>query len=85
MTLAIAHGRGLAAATDDRKARRIAAERYGSSLVLVRTTEILRAWVQVSSVDDATLRGVLKRIELVARFRPANDDPLREWWEAAGA
>jgi hypothetical protein len=84
MTLAIAHGRGLATATDDRKARRIAAERYGKSLALVRTTEILRAWVQVSSVDDATLRGVLNRIESIARFRPANDDPLRDWWVAAG-
>jgi hypothetical protein len=83
MTLAIAHGRGLAAATDDRKARRIAAERCGGSLVLVRTTEILRAWVQVSSVDDATLRGVLRRIESIARFRPANDDPLRDWWAEA--
>ena len=84
MTLAIAHGRGLAAATDDRKARRNAAERCGCSLVLVRTTEILRAWVQVSGVDDAMLRGVLKRIELIARFRPANDDPLRDWWAEAG-
>ena len=83
MTLAIAHGRGLAAATDDRKARRIAAERCGNSLVLVRTTEILRDWVQVQSVDDATLRGVLKRIESIARFRPANDDPLRDWWANA--
>lgn len=85
MTLAIAHERGLAAATDDRKARRIAAERYGNSLVLVRTTEILYAWVQAANVDDVTLRAVRRRIEAIARFRPANDDPLRDWWAEAGS
>jgi hypothetical protein len=83
MTIAIAAVRGFAVATDDRKARRIAAQRYGNSLVLVRTTEILRAWVLDACVDDATVRTVLNRIETIARFRPANDDPLRDWWDQA--
>lgn len=83
MTIAIAAQRGFAVATDDRKARRIAMERYGDALVLVRTTDVLRAWVLDSYLDDVTVRAVLNRVESIARFRPANDDPLRDWWAEA--
>jgi predicted nucleic acid-binding protein len=83
MTLAIAHQRRLVVATDDRKARRIANQRLGKELVLLRTSEIMHAWVQRARPEETALRGVLKRIEIVARYRPANDDPLREWWTTA--
>jgi hypothetical protein len=83
MTIAIAARRGFAVAKDDRKARRIAAERYGNSLVLVCATDILRAWVLDPRVDDAAVRTGLNRIETIARYRPANDDPLGDWWAEA--
>ena len=85
MTLAIAHQRGLAAATDDRKARRIAGERFGDKLLLLRTTDIVHAWLQAAKIDEASAGTLLRRIESIAHYRPANDDPLREWWLAASA
>jgi hypothetical protein len=85
MTLAVAHQRGLAAATDDRKARRIARERFGDELLLLRTTDIVHAWLQTAKIDEASARTLLRRIESIAHYRPANDDPLREWWLSASA
>ncbi len=85
MTLAIAHQRGLAVATDDRKARRIANQRLGNDLVLLRTSDIIHGWAQCTRPEEALIRGLLKRIEVIARYRPANDDPLREWWTVAAS
>jgi predicted nucleic acid-binding protein len=85
MTLAIAHHRGMTVATDDRKARRLARQRFGEGMILLRTTDILHAWLANARIDEAGTGAILRRIESIARFRPANDDPLRDWWLAARA
>lgn len=82
MTMAIAHNRGIKAAIDDRKARRIAMERL-ASLVLLRTTDIIHKWNQTALPDRQQLRSALPQIRDVARYQPSKDDPLREWWTAA--
>jgi predicted nucleic acid-binding protein len=83
MTLAIAHQRGAAVATDDRKARRIANQRFGANFPLLRTTGIMHDWVRLEMLEREAVRAVLGRIQTVAQFRPPNDDPLREWWVTA--
>ena len=80
MTIAIAHQRGFAAATDDRKARRIAKQRFGDELVLLRTTDVIHYWAAIARPPKVTLRDLLRRIERIACYVPAKDDPLREWW-----
>lgn len=82
MTLAIAHHRGAIAAVDDRKARRIAGERL-AGLALLRTTDIMHAWNLTKQPGSRELGGALRRIQDVARYRPSNEDPLRDWWIAA--
>jgi len=82
MTLAIAHHRRFAVATDDRKARRIANELW-KDLVLLRTSDIIYEWVRCARLENSMIRAALRRIENIAQYRPANDDPLREWWTVA--
>ncbi len=82
MTMAIAHSRGLAAAVDDRKARRIAGERF-PGLVLLRTSDILHAWNRAKRPPGDQLREAIRRIQAVARYRPGSDDPLHGWWTTA--
>jgi predicted nucleic acid-binding protein len=79
MTLAITHQRGLIAATDDRKARRIAMERL-RGIALIRTTNVLHMWEEYTQPKPVTIGTLLRRIRDVARFQPSNDDPLRDWW-----
>jgi hypothetical protein len=85
MTLAMAHVRGWTAATDDRKARRIARQRFGDEVLPLRTTDIVHAWLESVSMDEVGARALLRRIETIARYRPANDDPLCDWWLAKSA
>ena len=80
MTIAIAHHRRFVVATDDRKARRVAAQRFGNDFELLRTSDLLFSWTQAAELEEAIVHVLLRRIERVAQFRPANDDPLREWW-----
>ena len=82
MTLAIAYRRGLIEAIDDREARRIAREQLGEELLLFRTTDTVHAWLETSEIDRSSAGKLLRRIESVARYRPANDDPLHKWWVA---
>lgn len=81
MTLAIAHHRGYRAATDDKKARRIAAQRLQIPQLL-RTSDLLYAWSSATTPTAADLRTALARIRDIARFEPPSDDPLRPWWKA---
>ena len=85
MTLAIAYERRIVAATDDRKAQRIARERFGNDLPLLSTAGIMNDWARLATDEPEKVRGVLKRIEVVAQFRPPNDDPHRGWWATATA
>lgn len=82
MTLAIAQQRGMAVAIDDRKARRIANERFGVTLAMLRTSDVMQGWLEEGKPPHALFQAALRRIETMARFRPPNDDPRREWWMA---
>ncbi len=83
MTLAIAYERRIITATDDKKARRIARARFGNAVRLLGTADIMIGWA--NDQDDMSVRTVLRRIEVVAQFRPPNDDPLLRWWLNATA
>ena len=83
MTLAIAYERKIITATDDKKARRIARARFGSDVRLLGTADIMNGWAQ--GQDETSVRAALWRIEIVAQFRPPNDDPLLRWWLNATA
>ncbi len=75
--LAIAMSRGWFAATDDRKARRIASE---NGIALIGTPELIQRWIDATSPSEAAVADVLKKIELFAKFRPRRSDPLYGWW-----
>jgi predicted nucleic acid-binding protein len=79
MTLALCVSRGYALATDDRKARRIAAS-VAEPIPLLATSELLFHWFQSNTIDPGRIRDVLGAIELRARFRPWPEYPLRDWW-----
>ena len=79
VTGAIALHRGYAVATDDRKARRILAER-ASSVPLVSTLGLLKLWGVATSVTDAELREALSAMESGASYLPGERDPLYGWW-----
>jgi predicted nucleic acid-binding protein len=78
MSLALCCSRGYMLATDDRKARKIAARHPGISLL--STPEVIRQWSEQSKCSADELRHVLRAIEVRARFDPANEHPLRDWW-----
>ena len=75
--LATAMSRGWIVATDDRKARRIASE---NGIALISTPELIQRWVDETCPSKATVADVLKKIEVFARFRPRQNDPLYGWW-----
>lgn len=79
MSLALCVSRGYALATDDRKARRIAAS-VAAPIPLLATSELLFHWVQSNAISPDKIREVLGAVELRARFRPWPEYPLREWW-----
>jgi predicted nucleic acid-binding protein len=77
MSLAIAHSRNIALATDDRKARRLAAEN-APGIPLLSTPRIIRAWAE--GRDHAQVASVIRAIHTRARFSPSEDDSLAQWW-----
>lgn len=77
-TIAIGLVRGIAIATDDRKACRVVSERSARTLVW-RTTDLLSAWADAVG-DEDRVRSALLAIEARACFRPSRDDPRQEWW-----
>lgn len=75
--LAIAKCRGMAVATDDRPASRLAAE---LAVPVINTVQYLRQWgadVQATSNDIA---NAITRIQRFARFIPRRDAADAEWW-----
>ena len=78
-TLAVAHHRQLCVATDDRKARRLAAS-LDPPIEVLGTTEILRQWGTSQAERAEHLPEVIRRIERRASFTPRRDDPHFEWW-----
>jgi predicted nucleic acid-binding protein len=76
LSLAISSVRGFGLATDDRKARRIAAE---IGLVpLFSTAEIVHA---VESLGEEKIAEMIRRIEFRGRFTPHPSMPLSDWWQ----
>jgi hypothetical protein len=76
--IAIATSRGLALATDDRKATKVA---FGLGLDVLDTPGLVRAWSDAASPADVA--SVLSRIESRARYAPRVDHPLARWWAGA--
>lgn len=77
MSMAVAESRGLPLATDDRKARAVAA-REAVGVRLISTAEIVFAWA-----GGRGRRVVAEMVRLIrerARFLPPSDDPRLEWW-----
>jgi hypothetical protein len=77
MCLALAEGRGWIVATDDRKAIRIAKQ---SGLTVVSCPELVKAWADASTPDQAALLEVLRDIQVLAQFKPNPSMPEYQWW-----
>jgi predicted nucleic acid-binding protein len=74
---AIAAKRGWALATDDRRARRLAAE---SSLAVITTPELVKLWAENTQASDEEIAAVLQNIERFAYFTPRASAPKYGWW-----
>ncbi len=77
MSLAICVARGYALATDDRKARRVAADAF---VPLIATSELIFHWAGQGNPSDREIRQVLSEIETRGRFSPWAGYPLRDSW-----
>lgn len=84
MSLAIAEGRQLAIAIDDRKALNIARDR-GQLVTMLTTPDLLHAWSQQTRADDTATGALLKLIETRARYLPPKNHALKQWWNACRA
>ena len=78
-TLALAVARGYSVATDDRKARRIAAERL-TGAQLLGTLELLHEWQVRTGLENAAMREILRRMAFRSSYIPRRSDPLWDWW-----
>jgi len=76
---ALAISRGYVLATDDRKARRVVAERHPSAR-LTGTLELLHAWQSAAAPSEAEVADALRRISERATYRPRRTHPLYTWW-----
>jgi len=76
---AIAMCRGWRVATDDKKARRVFAG-LAPAVTGVRTSEMIRVWVERAGAAADVVRDALRDIRVRARFEPPPTDPLWQWW-----
>jgi len=81
VTIALALHRGYAVATDDRKARRVLAER-AQSIHLFSTLDLLKTWVERASVSGDELQQAMAAIRSSANYIPSVRDPLYGWWRS---
>ncbi len=79
MTAALALHRGGSVATDDRKARRVLAER-APTVPLISTLDLLSRWAEAMSVPLHELRTALERMRSGASYVPGPGDPSYRWW-----
>lgn len=79
VTAALALHRGYSIAIDDRKARRVLAER-APTVPLVSTLELVVRWVENVSVPLDDLRSSLKRMRFRTNYVPGSRDPHYKWW-----
>jgi predicted nucleic acid-binding protein len=75
--LAIAAVRGLALATDDRRAIQVATD-LGVSVVT--TPELLKNWKECGSPEQHEVTEAILRIEKYGRFRPHSTCAYARWW-----
>ena len=80
ITAALAHHRDCALATDDRKARRVIAER-APALQLVSTLDLLHDWAESAQVEDDALRRVMEDMRSGASYMPGPRNPRFKWWQ----
>ena len=76
---ALAVKRGWALATDDRRARRFAAE---SGLTVITTPELVKLWAKHTHASDGDIAVVLQNIQRFACFTPRPNSPESGWWES---
>jgi predicted nucleic acid-binding protein len=74
---ALAAKRGWALATDDRRARRLAAE---SSLTVITTPELVKLWAENAHANNEEIGTVLRNIQRFAYFTPRANAPEHDWW-----
>jgi predicted nucleic acid-binding protein len=74
---AIAAKRGWALATDDRRARKFAAD---SSLAVITTPELVKLWAKNTHASDEQIVAVLQNIQRFAYFTPRANAPEYGWW-----
>ena len=77
-TIAVAIKRGIPLATDDRKARRLCAER-GLALP-IGTVTLIRRYCEAQALEDAHVSHLLQRISSRASFQAPRGDPDLKWW-----
>lgn len=77
-TIAVAIKRGIPLATDDRKARRLCAER-GLDLP-TGTVTLVRHYCEAQALDPAHISDLLQRISSRASFQAPRADPDLKWW-----
>ena len=75
--LAISQARGWVLATDDRKARREAAN---IGVPVVTTPELMKTWADATGAAEADIARLLRDIQTFARFIPHKTMPLHSWW-----
>ena len=77
-TIAVAIKRGIPLATDDRKARRLCAER-GLTLP-IGTVTLIRRYCEAQALDHVHISHLLQRISSRASFQAPRSDPDLKWW-----
>lgn len=80
ITAALAVHRECALATDDRKARRVIANR-SPAVHLVSTLDLLKAWAEEAQVPASELREVLGAMSSGASYVPGPGNPHYDWWQ----
>jgi predicted nucleic acid-binding protein len=79
--LALASSRGLALATDERKAIALARD---LDLRVVTTPEILMKWIEAASPEAGIVMEVIRNIETYGRFKPRRSSVHSKWWNDHG-
>jgi len=77
MGLAIAKHRGWSVLTDDKKARKVAAE---LGVRLLSTAEVVKTWSEVAKISKTDLSDVLRAIERFANYWPGSGADHFDWW-----
>jgi predicted nucleic acid-binding protein len=77
-TIAVAVHHRIEIATDDRRARRLCAEKGVAEPV--RTVALLHAYAETARLKNDEVRQMLIRVRDRASFLPARSDPDLKWW-----